>query len=218
MATPNFFDQLKRAVVEGDSDSAQDLAKKILEAKISPVEAINKSVIPGILEAGELWERNVYFISDVIMSAEAFKVAMAVLEKEIPSNMIKDRSVGKYLICTVEGDIHDLGKSIVVTLLRASGFIVYDLGVNVPVDLLIEKVKELEPDIVGLGAYMSTTASTLKDYIKALHEAGLRSKVKVMVGGIRISQQYAESIGADAWGRDALDAVKKAKALMGVEE
>jgi corrinoid protein of di/trimethylamine methyltransferase len=195
----NDLEQLKKAIIEGDPDLAEQLAKKILESKIDPLKAIYESVVPGILKAGELWEQNIYFIPDVIMSAEAFKSAMSILEKNISISTIENKSIGKYLICTVEGDIHDLGKSIVVTMLKAAGFIVYDLGIDVPIKKFIEKVKELKPDIVGLGAYMSTTAVTLKDYIQALKNEGLRDKVKVMIGGVRISQEYANNIGADAW-------------------
>ncbi len=214
----NNLEQLKKAIIEGDPDLAEQLAKKILESKIDPLKAIYESVVPGILKAGELWEQNIYFIPDVIMSAEAFKSAMSILEKSIPISIIENKSIGKYLICTVEGDIHDLGKSIVVTMLKAAGFIVYDLGVDIPIKKFIEKVKELKPDIVGLGAYMSTTAVTLKDYIQALKNEGLRDKVKVMIGGVRTSQEYANNIGADAWGKDGIDAVRKAKKLMGVEK
>jgi corrinoid protein of di/trimethylamine methyltransferase len=214
----NDLEQLKKAIVEGDPDLAEQLAKKILESKMDPLKAIYESVVPGILKAGELWEQNIYFIPDVIMSAEAFKSAMSILEKSIPISTIENKSIGKYLICTVEGDIHDLGKSIVVTMLKAAGFIVYDLGVDVPIKKFIEKVKEIKPDIVGLGAYMSTTAVTLKDYIQALKNEGLRDKVKVMIGGVRTSQEYANNIGADAWGKDGVDTIKKAKKLMGVEK
>ncbi|MEM2927542.1 MAG: B12-binding domain-containing protein [Nitrososphaerota archaeon] len=214
----DILEQLKKAVIEGDPDLAEQLARKILESKIDPLKTIYESVVPGILKAGELWEQNVYFLPDVIMSAEAFKSAMSILEKNISKDILEDKSIGKYLICSVEGDIHDLGKSIVTTMLKAAGFIVYDLGVDVPIKKFIEKVKELKPDIVGLGAYMSTTAATLKDYIQALENEGLRDKVKVMIGGVRTSQEYANNIGADAWGKDGIDAVKKAKKIMGVKE
>ncbi len=218
MSIENSLEQLKKAITDGDPDLAEELTKKILELKIDPLKIVYESVIPGILKAGELWEQNAYFIPDVIMSAEAFKSAMAILEKKISKTTLENKSIGKYLICSVEGDIHDLGKSIVATMLKAAGFIVYDLGVDIPIKTFIEKVKELKPHIVGLGAYMSTTAMTLKDYIQALKDEGLRDKIKVMIGGVRTSQEYANNIGADAWGKDGIDAAKKAKLLMGVEK
>lgn len=208
------LDKLKKAVVEGDPDQAKALAEKLLKAGIDPLKAINDGVVAGIQEAGELWNKNVYFLPDVVMSAEAFKAGMAVLEKKRPAGAQK--SIGKYLICTVEGDIHDLGKSIVVTMLQAAGFAVHDLGVDVPLKTVLGKVGEVKPDIVGLGAYMSTTAATMKDYVAALKKAGYKGKI--MIGGVRTSEEYAGQMGADAWGRDAFDAAQKAKKLMGVKK
>jgi methanogenic corrinoid protein MtbC1 len=209
------LEELKKAITEGDPDIAEEHARKILDSGVSNTQAIKESVIPGILEAGELWKQGVYFVPDVIMSAEAFKSAMAVLEKEQSGAGVE--KIGKYLICTVAGDIHDLGKDIVCSMLKASGFDVYDLGVDVPIATFIEKVKEVRPDVVGLGAYMSTTAATMKDYIQALENEGLRSSLKVMIGGVRTSEQYAKELGADAWGRDGVHAAENALKLMGIE-
>jgi methanogenic corrinoid protein MtbC1 len=210
------LDELKKAITEGDPDIAEEQAQKILKSGVSSTQAINDAVVPGILEAGELWKQGVYFIPDVIMSAEAFKAAMAILEKDQPS--ASTRTIGKYLICSVAGDIHDLGKEIVCSMLKASGFEVHDLGVDVPISTFIEKVKEVHPDIVGLGAYMSTTAATMKDYIQALENEGLRSGLKVMIGGVRTSEEYAKELGADAWGRDGVHAAENALKLMGVQK
>jgi len=208
------LDKLRKAVVEGDPDLAKVLAEKLLKAGFDPSKAINDGVVAGIHEAGELWNKNVYFLPDVVMSAEAFKAAMAVLEKKRPAG--SQKSIGKYLICTVEGDIHDLGKSIVVTMLQAAGFAVHDLGVDVPLKTVLSKVSEVKPDIVGFGAYMSTTAATMKDYVAALKKAGYKGKI--MIGGVRTSEEYAKQMGADAWGRDGFDAAQKAKKLMGVRK
>jgi len=209
------LDDLKKSIVEGDPELAEELAKSILESGVSSVQAIKDAVIPGILEAGELWKQGVYFVPDIVLSAEAFKSAMAVLEEEQTGT--GREKVGKFLICSVEGDIHDLGKNIVSSMLKASGFEIYDIGVDVPISKFIEKVKEVRPDIVGLGAYMSTTAATIKDYIQALENEGLRSGLKVMVGGVRISEQYVKELGADEWGRDGVRAAENALKLMGGE-
>ena len=209
------MDDLKKSIVEGDPELAEELAKSILESGVSSVQAIKDAVIPGILEAGKLWKQGVYFVPDIVLSAEAFKSAMAVLEKE--QTGASGKKVGKFLICSVEGDIHDLGKNIVSSMLKASGFEIHDIGVDVPISKFIEKVKEVRPDIVGLGAYMSTTAATIKDYIQALENEGLRSGLKVMVGGVRISEQYAKELGADEWGRDGVRAAENALKLMGGE-
>ena len=210
-----YLDELKKAILEGDPELAEELAKSILESGVSSVQAIKDAVIPGILEAGELWKQGVYFVPDIVLSAEAFKGAMAVLEKE--QTGAGGKKVGKFLICSVEGDIHDLGKNIVSSMLKASGFEIHDIGVDVPISKFIEKVKEVRPDIVGLGAYMSTTAATIKDYIQALENEGLRSGLKVMIGGVRISEQYAKEVGADEWGRDGVHAAENAVKLMGGE-
>ncbi|MFX0205528.1 MAG: B12-binding domain-containing protein [Candidatus Hodarchaeota archaeon] len=209
------MEELKKAIFEGDPELAEDLAKSILESGFNSVQTIKDAVIPGILEAGELWKQGVYFVPDVVLSAEAFKSAMMVLEKE--QTGAGGEKIGKFLICSVEGDIHDLGKDIVSSMLKASGFDVHDLGVDVPIAKFIEKVKEVQPDIVGLGAYMSTTAATIKDYIQALKDEGLRSGLKVMIGGVRISEHYAKEVGADAWGRDGVHAAENAVKIMGGE-
>ena len=210
------MEELKKSITEGDPDVAEEQARKVLESGVDSTQAMNEAVVPGILEAGELWKQGLYFVPDVIMSAEAFKAAMAVLEKDQPS--VSAQTIGKYVICTVAGDIHDLGKDIVCSMLKASGFEVHDLGVDVPISTFMEKVKEVRPDIVGLGAYMSTTAATMKDYIKALENEGLRSSLKVMIGGVRTSEQYAKELGADAWGRDGVHTAENALKLMGVEK
>lgn len=209
------MDKLKKAILEGDPELAEELAKSILESGVNSLNAIKDVVIPGILEAGDLWKQGVYFVPDIVLSAEAFKSAMAVLEKA--QTGASGKKVGKFLICSVEGDIHDLGKNIVSTMLKASGFEIHDIGVDVPITKFIEKVKEVRPDIVGLGAYMSTTAATIKDYVQALENEGLRNGLKVMVGGVRISEQYVKEAGADEWGRDGVHAAENALKLMGVE-
>lgn len=209
------LENLKQAIVEGEPEKAEQLAKQVFDSGANILESINNAVIPGINQAGELWKQNEYFISDVVMCGEAFKSAMSVLEKD--PQIQNRKKVGKFLICTVEGDMHDLGKSIVVTMLKGAGFDVFDLGVNVPISTFIEKTKQFKPHIIGIGAYMSTTASTMKDYVRALTDNGLRSSVKVIIGGVRTSEEYAKKQGADAWGRDGVDTAEKALNLMGVK-
>ncbi|MGY5881578.1 MAG: cobalamin-dependent protein [Candidatus Thorarchaeota archaeon] len=205
---------LKKAIVEGDPDLAEQLAKEILESGTDILNAINNAVVTGINQAGELWKQNEYFISDVVLCGAAFKSAMSILEKD-PQIQNREK-IGKFLICTVEGDMHDLGKSIVVTMLKGVGFDVLDLGVDVSISTFIEKTNEFKPDIVGLGAYMSTTASTMKDYVQALVDNGLRKDVKVMMGGVRTSEEYVKELGADAWGIDGIETAEKAVKLMEV--
>jgi len=207
--------ELKKAVLEGDDDIAQELAKKALEQEIKPMTIINVGIIPGIQEAGELWKKNEYFHTDIILCAEAFRLAMEVIEPKLQAG---DRaSSGKVIIGTVAGDMHNLGKIMVNATLRGGGFEVIDLGEDVSQDTFIEKIKEFNPDILGLGCYMTTTMLEMREIIKRLEKEGLRSKLKVMIGGVPCTQEFAEEINADVWGKDAFDAVEKAKMIMGVQ-
>ena len=205
---------LKKAVLEGDEDIAQELVEKALNEGIEPKTIVDQGIIPGIDEAGELWKRNEYFHTDIILCAEAFRLAMEVIEPKLSSG--EKGSSGKILIGTVAGDMHNLGKIMVNATLRGGGFEVIDLGEDVSQDLFIQKIKELNPDILGLGCYMTTTMLEMKDIINKINKEGLRNKIKLMIGGVPTSQEFADEIGADAWGKDAFDSVEKAKKLMGV--
>ncbi len=206
--------ELKKAVLEGDEDIAQELAEKALNEGIEPKTIVDQGIIPGIDEAGELWKRNEYFHTDIILCAEAFRLAMEVIEPKLSSG--EKGGSGKILIGTVAGDMHNLGKIMVNATLRGGGFEVIDLGEDVSQDLFIQKIKELNPDILGLGCYMTTTMLEMKEIINKLNKEGLRNKIKLMIGGVPTSQEFADEIGADAWGKDAFDSVEKAKKLMGV--
>ncbi len=204
--------ELKKAVLEGDDDLALSLAQKSLEEGAQPLAIVNEAIVAGIQEAGELWKKNEYFQSDMIMSAEAFRAAMEVVEPNLAAG--ESSTAGKLVIGTVAGDMHNLGKMMVVAMLRGARFHVIDLGEDVSTITFIDKVKELKPDILGLGCYMTTTMTEMENVIKHLKESGLRDSVKVMIGGVPTSQEYASESGADAWGKDALDAVEKAQRLM----
>lgn len=203
---------IRKGITEGDS--VLHLVEEAL-ASLSAAEVLNGAVIPGIRGAGDLWQEGTYFLPDVILATESFKEAMGMLEPRLGEG--EARRVGKYLIGVVEGDMHDLGKSIVVAMLTSGGFEVVDLGANVSTPAFVEEVREHKPDILGIGAYMSTTMLIMKDVIAALEAAGLRDKVKVMVGGVPVTPQYAQDVGADSYGRDALEALENARRLMGAE-
>ena len=206
--------ELKKAILEGDDDIAQELAKKALKEGIKPLIIVNEGIVPGVEEAGELWKQNVYFHTDIILCAEAFRLAMEIIEPKLSTGEIG--SSGKVLIGTVAGDMHNLGKIMVKATLRGGGFEVIDLGEDVPTTIFIEKAKELKPDILGLGCYMTTTMLEMKEILNKLQSEGLRNSLKVLVGGVPTTQEFTDEIGADAWGKDAFDAVEKAKKLMGV--
>jgi len=205
--------ELKLAIVEGDDDLALAKAKAALAEGLEPVKVLNKAIVPGIEKAGKLWNDNRYFLPDVILSAGAFKAALSQVEPLLKSK--EGGKAGRILLGVVEGDMHDLGKIIVVAMLSGAGFEVIDLGVDVPVQTFVDKAKELKPDIVGLGAYMSTTILLMKDVIAGLKAAGVPAKG--LIGGVPATQEFADEIGADAWGKDALDAVDKARRLVEVK-
>jgi len=214
MGNSNILEELKKAVLEGDDDIAQELAQKALEKDIEPMTIVNEGIIPGIQEAGELWKRNEYFHTDIILCAEAFRLAMEIIEPQLSAG--ERGTSGKIVIGTVAGDMHNLGKIMVNATLRGGGFEVIDLGEDVSKETFIKTIKEEKPDILGLGCYMTTTMLEMKDIIKQIENEGLKDSVKVLIGGVPCTQEFADEIKADAWGKDAFDAVEKAKKILGV--
>jgi corrinoid protein of di/trimethylamine methyltransferase len=208
------LEKVKQAIVDGDDDLAVEQTEHALQEAVNPVEIVKQAIVPGIERTGALWKDNVYFMPDVVLSTEAFKVAMSVVKPKLSE--IETDKAGRFVIGVVAGDMHDLGKSIVIAMLTGAGFEVIDLGVDVPTEVFIEKAQSLNTDIMGVGCYMTTTMLELKDVMRALKEHGLRDKLKVMIGGVPTTQTFADEVGADAWGKDALNAVEKAKKLMGV--
>jgi len=216
--TEDFLKRVQDAMLEYDPDKTAKAVNEALNAGISPLEIMEKGVTQALKEVGKMFEEGKIFLPELIMAGEAGKAALKILEPKIKERKEKIKSYGKVLLATVEGDIHDIGKSLVGAVLMANGFEVIDLGVDVPTDKLVEKVKELKPDVVGLSALMTTTMLNQEKVIKKLEEAGVRETVKVIVGGAPVTEEWANKIGADAYGADALDAVKKAKKLLGVKE
>lgn len=210
--------KIKDAILEYDTDKTVEMVKEALNAGIPPLEIMEQSVTPALKEVGKMFEEGKIFLPELIMAGEAGKAAISILEPKIKERKETIKSYGKVLLATVEGDIHDIGKSLVGAVLMANGFEVIDLGVDVPTDKLVEKVKELKPDVVGLSALMTTTMLNQEKVVKKLEEAGLRDTVKVIVGGAPTTEEWAKRIGADAYGADAMDAVRKVKELVGVKE
>jgi methylmalonyl-CoA mutase cobalamin-binding domain/chain len=209
---PFVLDVLKQTVVLGDFERAADLTSRCLEEGIPTETIFQQAIVAGIHEAGRLWDARQYYVPDVIMSAEAFKAAVRVVEQHLDTGAGARR--GKVVIGVVEGDVHDLGKNVVVAMLQGEGFRVIDLGVDVAVDQFVDAVRTEQPDILGIGAYMSTTMVFIRDVIRALEKAGLRTQIKVMVGGVPTTQPFANQVRADAWGVDASAAVAKALQLV----
>jgi len=207
------FNAMRQSIVDGAPESARETATKALALGIAPLEAINRGFVPGLNSIGEQFNRGEVFLPDLVMAGEAMKAAVAVLEPEMQKQGTQREVLGKVVLGTVKGDIHEIGKSLVSTLLTASGFQVFDLGVNVPIELFVEKARELQADLVGVSALLTTTMQGQKSVVEALDRHGLRPRVKIIVGGAPVTQDWARKIGADGYGHDAMAAVALAKSL-----
>jgi len=201
--------KVRDAIVNLDIDNIGRLCLEAVEAGIPAYDVVMLGMSKGMEIVGEKYEHNEYFLAELIMAGEVMKEGMKVLEPYLRSSEM--RKIGKVVIGTVRGDLHDIGKNIVVTLLSAAGFEVIDLGVDVPPEKFVEAVKEHNPDIVGMSALLTTTMIEMENVIKALKEAGLRDGVKIIIGGAPITREFAEKIGADAAARDAVEGVNICK-------
>jgi len=209
------LEKLSKSVIDGDVDTVRSIVKDSLKAGMNPLEIVDKGLAKGIRTVGERYGRGEIFLTELLMGAEAMKIGMKIINPEIQRQKKELKRVGSMVIGTVSGDIHDLGKNIVTALFSAHGFDVVDLGVDVPDQKFIEKVKELKPDILGLSALMTSTIPKQRDIINTLKSQGLRDKVKVMIGGAAVNEDFAHEIGADGYAENANDAVNKAKLLVG---
>jgi len=214
MKNQSILEKLSEAVKNYDNDQARLLAEEAVKKGLDPVEALEEGLAKALREVGDRFGRGEAFITELIAAAQAMEAGAEVLNKEIARRGASRKSVGKFLIGTVEGDIHSIGKNIVTTMLRATGFEVFDLGADVPTNIFVEKVRELKPDILGLSALMTTTMTVQREVIAALSEAQLRKDVKVMLGGAPVTVEWVNEIGADSFGLDADSAVSEALRLM----
>ena len=205
--------EVAEAVIEGDEDAVPELTRKALEAGIEPLRIINEGLTRGIEVVGDRFAAGEYFLPDLLLGAKAMEAGIAVLEPLLAG--VNREFIGRVIMGTVHGDLHSIGKNIVIMMLKSAGFEVIDLGVDVPTDRFIEKIKELKPDIVGISALLTTTVGKQKEIIETLKEEGLRESVKVMIGGAPINQNWADQIGADGYAEDATTAVKLARRLIG---
>jgi corrinoid protein of di/trimethylamine methyltransferase len=209
------FQKMSQSILDGDSDVAVALAKQAIEAGIDPLDAITNGFVLGVNQVGENFACGQAFLPELVMAGEAMKAAVATLEPEMQKRGTSRQFLGKVVLATVEGDIHEIGKTLVGTMLSASGFQVYDMGVDVPAARIIEKVKEVDADLVGLSALLTTTMVKQKEVIGEMDKQGLRKKVKVMVGGAPVTRDWVQKIEADGYSEDAIGAVGLAKQLVG---
>lgn len=206
------LESLKTGVIKGKSADVERLTKEALNSGIKPQEILKNALIPAMGIVGNKMKNNEFFIPEVLIAAKAMKSSMVILK---PLLADKDfGSEGKVLLGTVKGDLHDIGKNLVMMMFEGAGFKVVDLGTDVSPEKFVNAVKSENPDIVGLSALLTTTMPSIKKTLEALKEAGLRNKVKVLVGGAPITQEYANEVGADGYASDAPSAVDKAKQLL----
>jgi len=202
-----------QAVVKGDDEAAVEVAKKVIAEGLNPMDIISEGFAKGMIKVGDLFAKEDYALPEVLLSADAMQQAMDLLDPHIPREDAKKKR-GVVVIGTVQGDIHEIGKRIVGTMLQVYGFEVHDLGADVPIEKFIEKAKELKADIIATSALMTTTMMRQKKLEEALKEAGMRDNVKTMVGGAAVTQEWADLIGADGYGQDVTEAVEAAKQLV----
>src|SRR5579864_2974184 len=216
MPNETFF-AMRQSIIDGAPDTACRLAHEAVTAGTAPLDAINNGYVPGMQDVGEQFARGQMFLPDMMASAEAMRAAMSVLDPELRKLGTERPMAGVVLLGTTKGDIHEIGKILVGTLLTAHGFRVHDLGVDVAGEKFAAKAREFSADIVGVSALLTTTMRNQKDVVEALERAGLRPQVKVMVGGAPVTRKWAEEIGADGYARDAMSAVALARNLMEIK-
>ena len=205
---------MRQSIIDGAPDTASTLAQQALADGVAPIDAINNGYVPGMHDVGEQFARGQMFLPDMMASAEAMRAAMSVLDPELRRLGTERPMAGVVVLGTTKGDIHEIGKILVGTVLTAHGFQVHDLGVDVTGEKFAAKAREVKADIVGVSALLTTTMRNQKTVVEALERDGLRSQVKVMVGGAPVTRRWAEEIGADGYAKDAMSAVALAQELM----
>jgi corrinoid protein of di/trimethylamine methyltransferase len=210
------FKEMAQSIIDGDAELAGQLAMQAIDLGIDPLEAINQGFVIGVNHVGSEFSCGNAFLPELVMAGEAMKTAVSTLEPEMALRGTERQVFGKVVIGTIEGDIHDIGKTLVATMLSASGFKVFDMGVDVSALKLVEKARQENADIVAVSALLTTTMVRQRDVVEALDDMGLRPRVKVMVGGAPVTREWVSEIGADGYSEDAIGAVQIAKQLMGV--
>jgi corrinoid protein of di/trimethylamine methyltransferase len=209
------FKAMAQSIIDGDAETSERLARQAIEQGIDPLEAINQGFVIGVNAVGDSFSCGDAFLPELVMAGEAMKAAVAALEPEMARRGTERQVLGKVVLGTIHGDIHDIGKTLVGTMLSAAGFQVYDLGVDVPVADLVEKAREVNADIVGVSALLTTTMVRQRDVVEMLDDMGLRPRIKVMVGGAPVTGEWVKEIGADGYSEDAIGAVRVARQLVG---
>ncbi len=205
---------IAESVIKGNAPEVERLVKEAIDEGVSASEILDKGLVAGMNVVGDKFKKNEFYVPEVLIAARAMKAGMALLRPLLAETGVKP--VAKFLIGTVKGDLHDIGKNLVAMMMEGAGFQVIDLGIDVPPEKFVESIQNESPDLVGMSALLTTTMVSMKDTIDALEKAGVRDKVKVIIGGAPVTQDYADEIGADGYAPDAASAVDKAKELLGL--
>ncbi len=204
---------LKRAICEGDEIKAGEIVEQALQEGAKALELLEGGAVAGIYEAGHLWKAGEFFLPDIILATEAYKEAMKGIEPRLAN---EERAYkGKVLIGTVEGDAHDIGKNIVIAMLRCSSYEVIDLGIDVPMQEFLDRTGAIQPDVLGVGAYMSTTLPKMEELVRSMESSDLGRKPRIIVGGAAVTSDYAEKLGAAGYATNAAETVELVDRLMG---
>ncbi len=215
MSKEELLNKLTQAIIDGEPEDAEALAKQVLEQGLDPLTCINEGLTPGITRVGELFAVGKTFLPDLVLGGEAMNSALTILEPALLESQERE-TLGRVVLGTVQGDLHEIGKTLVGTMLTANGFQVTDIGINQSAEDFIAAIKKTKATLIGASALLTTTMRAQQTLIDALKEAGLRDRVKVMVGGAPVTQDWAEKIGADGYAEDAIGAIAVAKRLVGV--
>lgn len=208
------LEKITHNLIECQPEETVESTREALENQLDPLVIINQGLMPGMDIIGEKFQTGEYFLPQMVIAARAMQEALKLLEPELKNRQESVESRGTLVIGTVEGDIHEIGKSLVASLMSANGFTVHDLGVDVSPELFIEKVKETKATLLGLSALLTTTMTAQRKVIQALEEAGIRDQVKVLVGGAPVTEEWAGSIGADGYADDVMGAILLSKQLV----
>ncbi len=206
------LEELRQHVIDGDAPATEALVKQAMAAGIGPEQVLNQGLIAAMAEVGRLFEAGEFFVPEMLVAARAMKGGLALLRPALAAANV--RAVGKVVVGTVQGDLHDIGKNLVAIMMEGAGFEVVDLGVDISPDKFVDAVKQHQPQFVGLSALLTTTMPKMKATVDALQTAGVRQNVKVMVGGAPVTAKYANEIGADIFAPDASSAASRAKAAL----
>ena len=218
MSENSYLQAISTAVIDGEAEDAAEAAKAALEANVDPLEILNRGLMEGADEVGKRFERNEYFLPELMLAGRALKGAMEVVKPVLIEkySAADNQMKGKVVSATVQTDIHDIGKNIVSSMLTAAGFEVTDMGVDVPIKSIIDKAEEIEARIIALSALLTTSMPFMKDLIRLMEARGIRQKYVILVGGASVTPDWAKAIGADGTARNAADAVKLAREKIGM--